>query len=144
MKLFLAASFFILSVSYGYTCQVSKANQGINSNFNYDNTAYKSVLPFSRLQGSKDFKIDDANFSVEIGEIIKVAKNLVKKVDKDANWSIESVGLHKYNYSSCTYWYYQINMRSNNYGHNYLYLNIGINGEKPDIYKIKEVLITNE
>ena len=30
------------------------------------------------------------------GQIIKVAKGLTKKIDPEAKWSIESVGLYKY------------------------------------------------
>ena len=124
-----------------FACQISNYNQGINSNFNYNGDAYKTVLPFSRLSDSKNFEIESGEFPLGFGQIIKVAKGLTEKIDVEAKWTIESVGLNKYNYSNCVYWYYQINMRSNMPNNSYLYLNIGLNGEKPNIYKIKEELI---
>ena len=124
-----------------YTCQVTNVNQGINSSFNYSGTSYKTVLSFSELSGSKNFDIENGEFPVGFGEIIKIAKGLTKKVDPEAAWTVESVGLNKYNYSGCVYWYYQLNMRSTNPNNSYLYLNIGLNGEKPEIYRIDEVLI---
>jgi len=141
MRLILLAATILLISSPAYTCQVNNINQGINSNFNYNNVAYKTVLPFSKLAESKDFDIDSAEFPVGFHQIIKVAKGLTSKIDVESVWSIESVALYKYNYSNCTFWYYQINMRSNNPGNSYVYLNIGLNGEEPNIYKINEVLI---
>ena len=143
MKVTFFLVFLFMFSSIGYTCQKSSGNQGINSSFNYNNSSYKSVLPFSKLEASKNFNIEEANFEVQIKDIILIAKEHAKKIDSLAKWSIESVALYKYNYSSCAYWYYQINMRANNPANNYLYLNIGLNGEKPDIYKINEVLISN-
>ena len=141
MRFILIAAVFIFSALPAVACQVNSSTQGINSSFNYNGIAYKTVLPFSRLSESKNFDIEAGEFPLGFGEIIKTAKGLTRKIDVEANWTIESVSLNKYNYSSCIYWYYQINMRSNNPNNNYLYLNIGINGEKPDIYKINEVLL---
>ena len=143
MKITYLLLFIILFTSAGYTCQKSSDNKGINSNFNYNNSSYKSILPFSKLEASKNFNIEEANFEVQIKDIILIAKEHAKKIDSIAKWSVESVGLYKYNYSSCNYWYYQVNLSANNPGNNYLYLNLGLNGEKPDIYKINEVLISN-
>jgi len=141
MRYILIVSVLILSALPAFACQINNQNQGINSNFNYNSIAYKTVLPFSKLSESKNFDIESGEFPLGFGQIIKVAKGLTKKIDIEANWTVESVGLNKYNYSNCIYWYYQINMRSSNPNNNYLYLNIGINGEKPNIYKINEVLI---
>ncbi|MGI9533692.1 MAG: hypothetical protein ACR2NW_01975 [Thermodesulfobacteriota bacterium] len=141
MKIILIVATILFLSSPAYTCQINNANQGINSNFNYNNVAYKTVLPFSKMSESKNFNIEKGDFPVGFGQIIKIAKGLTKKIDIESNWSIESVALYKYNYSNCTFWYYQINMRSNNPSNNYVYLNIGINGEEPNVYKINEVLI---
>lgn len=141
MKIILLAATIMFLSSPAYTCQINNMDQGINSNFNYNNVAYKSVLPFSKMSDSKNFDINSAEFPVGFNQIIKVAKGLTKKIDVESKWSIESVALYKYNYSNCIFWYYQINMRSNNPGSNYVYLNIGLNGEEPNIYKINEVLI---
>ncbi len=141
MRFLIITALFVLSAVPVFACQVNDYNKGINSNFNYGGDTYKTVLPFSKLSESKNFDIENADFPVGFGQIIKTAKGLTEKVDPEAAWSVESVGLNKYNYSSCIYWYYQINMRSSNPNNNYLYLNIGINGEKPNIYKIKEVLL---
>ena len=141
MRILLLAATILFFSSTAYTCQINDINRGINSNFNYNKVAYKTVLPFSKMSDSMNFNIEDGDFPVGFGQIIKVAKRLTKKIDVEAKWSIESVALYKYNYSNCTFWYYQINMRSNNPGNNYMYLNIGLNGEEPNIYKINEVLI---
>jgi len=141
MRILLIAALVVFSGLPAVACQVNSSTQGINSNFNYGGVAFKTILPFSKMSESKNFEIESGDFPVGFGQIIKTAKGLTKKIDVEANWTIESVGLNKYNYSNCIYWYYQINMRSNNPNNNYLYLNIGINGEKPDIYKINEVLI---
>ena len=136
-------TFLIVAITAlpAYTCQVTNINQGINSSFNYSGTSYKTVLTFSELSRSKNFDIEDGEFPLGFGQIIKTAKGLTKKVDAETEWTVESVGLNKYNYSGCIYWYYQINMRSVNPNNSYLYLNIGLNGEKPEIYRIDEVLI---
>ena len=141
MKIILIAATIIFLSSPAYTCQINNVNKGINSNFNYNNVAYKTVLPFSKMSESKNFDIEKGDFPVGFGQIIKIAKGLTKKIDIESKWSIESVGLYKYNYSNCTFWYYQINMRSNNPNNNYVNMNIGINGEEPNIYKINEVLL---
>lgn len=141
MRILIITAVFIFSAVPVFACQVNDYNKGINSSFNYGGVAYKTVLPFSKLSESKNFDIESGDFPVGFGQIIKTAKGLTKKVDMEADWSIESVGLNKYNYSNCIYWYYQINMRSNNPNNNYIYLNIGISGEKPNIYKIDEVLL---
>lgn len=141
MRILLIAGLFLLLVSPGYACQISNVNQGINSNFNYNSVSYKTILPFSRLSESKNFDIENGDFPRGFDQIIKIAKGLTVKIDPETEWSVESVGLYKYNYSNCIYWYYQVNMRSNKPGNNYIYLNIGLNGEKPNIYKISEVLI---
>jgi hypothetical protein len=141
MKYLLIVSVFVFTALPAYACQINNVNQGINSNFNYNSIAYKTVLPFSRLSESKNFDIENGDFPLGFGQMIKAAKKLTRKVDPEAIWSVESVGLNKYNYSNCIYWYYQINMRSNTPNNNYMYLNIGLNGEKPNIYKIREVLI---
>jgi len=141
MRYLLIVSVFVFTALPAYACQINDYNQGINSNFNYNSIAYKTVLPFSRLSESKNFDIESGDFPLGFGQIIKVAKGLTGKVDNEAKWSVESVGLNKYNYSNCVYWYYQINMRSNTPNNSYMYLNIGLNGEKPNIYKISEVLI---
>ena len=136
-------TFLVVAVTTlpAYTCQVTNGSQGINSSFNYGGTSYKTVLPFSELSGSKNFDIENGEFPVGFGQIIKIAKGLTKKVEPEAAWTVESVGLNKYNYSGCVYWYYQFNIRSTNPSNSYLYLNIGLNGEKPEIYRIDEVLI---
>jgi hypothetical protein len=141
MRYLLIISVFVFTALPAYACQINNVNQGINSNFNYRGIAYKTVLPFSRLSESKNFDIESGDFPLGFGQIIKTAKELTMKVDPEAIWSVESVGLNKYNYSNCIYWYYQINMRSNTPNNSYMYLNIGLNGEKPNIYKISEVLI---
>ena len=141
MRILLIAAVIVFMSSNAYTCQINNPKQGINSSFNYNNVAYKSVLPFSKMSESKNFNIENGDFPVGFGQIIKVAKSLTSKIDVESKWSIESVALYKYNYSNCTFWYYQINMRSNNPSNNYIYLNIGLNGEEPNIYKINEVLI---
>ncbi len=141
MRILLLVVAIVFLSSPAYTCQINDYNQGINSNFNYNSVAYKTVLPFSRLSESNNFDIENGEFPLGFGQIIKVAKGLTKKIDVEANWTVESVGLNKYNYSNCIYWYYQINLRSNTPNNSYLYLNIGLNGEKPNIYKINEVLI---
>ena len=141
MRYLLIVSVIVFTALPAYACQINDYNQGINSNFNYNSIAYKTVLPFSSLSESKSFDIESGDFPLGFGQIIKVAKGLTRKVDNEAKWTVESVGLNKYNYSNCTYWYYQLNMRSNTPNNSYLYLNIGLNGEKPNIYKINEVLI---
>ena len=141
MRYLLIVSVIVFTALPAYACQINDYNQGINSNFNYNSIAYKTVLPFSRLSESKNFDIESGDFPLVFGQIIKVAKGLTRKVDNEAKWTVESVGLNKYNYSNCVYWYYQINMRSNTPNNSYMYLNIGLNGEKPNIYKISEVLI---
>ena len=141
MKYLLIVSVVVFTALPAYACQINNNNQGINSNFNYNGIAYKTVLPLSRMSESKNFDINSGEFPLGFGQILKVARGLTSKVDNEAKWTVESVGLNKYNYSNCIYWYYQINMRSNMPNNSYLYLNIGINGEKPNIYKINEVLI---
>ena len=141
MKFIITSLIVAITALPAYTCQVTNVNQGINSSFNYGGTSYKTVLPFSELSGSKNFDIENGEFPVGFGQIIKIAKDLTKKVDPEAAWTVESVGLNKYNYSGCVYWYYQLNIRSTNPSNSYLYLNIGLNGEKPEIYRIDEVLI---
>ena len=113
MRILLLVVAIVFLSSPAYTCQINDNNQGINSNFNYNSIAYKTVLPVSRLSESNNFDIENGEFPLGFGQIIKVAKGLTKKIDVEANWTVESVGLNKYNYSNCIYWYYQINLRSN-------------------------------
>ena len=144
--LILIVAMTILLISIVFTlqasaCEINSGKYGINSNFNYNNVAYKTLLPLTKMAESKNFDISKGDFPVEFSKILQVGWGLTKKIDVEAKWSVESVGLYKYNYSNCVYWYYQINYRSNNPGNQYVYLNIGLNGEEPDIYKINEVLI---
>ena len=90
MKILLLVAAIIFLSSPAYTCQINNVNQGINSNFNYNNVAYKTVLPYSKLSVSKNFDIENGDFPLGFGQIIKVAKGLTKKIDVEANWTIES------------------------------------------------------
>ena len=141
MRILTILLFVVAFTAQAYTCQINNSSYGINSNFNYNNVAYKTVLPLTKMAESENFDISSGNFPMEFSEIIKVGKSLTKKIDVEAKWSVESVGLYKYNYSNCIYWYYQINYRSSSPNNQYVYLNIGLNGEEPNIYKINEVLI---
>ena len=120
------------------TCEITSINQGVSSNFTYSNKQYKSMLPLQKITSSADFKIETSEFPKTILEIINIGKIVVKKVDSELNWEVETLGLYKYNYSNCVYWYYQINYRANN---QYLYINLGLNGETPDLYRIDETPI---
>ncbi|HSG32186.1 MAG TPA: hypothetical protein VLB82_11660 [Thermodesulfobacteriota bacterium] len=133
----LAISLFALSLQAS-ACEISGYNQGISSNFTYKNKQYKSMLPLQKIVSSSDFNIESSKFPKDISEIINIGKTVVKKVDSELNWEVEGLGLYKYNYSNCKYWYYQINYRANN---QYIYINIGLNGETPELYRIDETPI---
>ncbi len=120
------------------TCEITNISQGISSNFTYKNKQYKSLLPLSKITSSSDFKIGVSEFPKKISEIINIGKTVVNKVDSELKWEVENLGLYKYHYSNCVYWYYQINYRANN---QYVYVNIGLNGELPDLYRIDETPI---
>jgi len=122
------------------TCEIANYNQGVSSNFTYNNKQYKSMLLLEKIISSADFKIGTSEFPKTISEIINIGKTVVKKVDSELSWEVESLGLYKYNYSNCVYWYYQINFKANN---QYIYINLGLNGETPDLYRIDETLISN-
>jgi len=49
MRYLLIVSVIVFTALPAYACQINDYNQGINSNFNYNSIAYKTVLPFSRL-----------------------------------------------------------------------------------------------
>ena len=123
------------------TCEITNYNQGVSSNFTYKNKQYKSMLLLEKIISSANFKIGTSEFPKTISEIINIGKTVVKKVDSELNWQVETLGLYKYNYSNCVYWYYQINYRANN---QYIYVNLGLNGETPDLYRIDETLISNQ
>jgi hypothetical protein len=99
------------------------------------------MLSLQKITSSTDFQIGTSEFPKKLSEIINIGKNVVKKVDSELTWEVETLGLYKYNYSNCVYWYYQINYRANN---QYVYINLGLNGETPDLYRIDETLITNQ
>lgn len=134
IKTFIIISLF-LSIK-AISCEFPGYSQGIVSNININQKQYKSVLSIETLIKTPDFIIGEKDFPIPISEIIKVAFNAVNKLDKELKWDVESIGLHKYNYSNCVYWYYQVYFRS---GNHYAYLNIGLNGESPDIYRIDEI-----
>ena len=71
-----------------------------------------------------------------MSEIINIGKNVIRKLDEKLNWDVESVALYKYHYGNCKYWYYQLSFRANN---QYININVGLNGEEPDLYRIDEV-----
>ncbi len=123
------------------TCEINNINQGVSSNFTYKNKQYKSILPLEKIAGSTDFQIGTSQFPKTISEIINIGKTVVKKVDSELTWEVETLGLYKYHYSNCVYWYYQINYKANN---QYIYVNLGLNGETPDLYRIDETLISNQ
>ena len=117
------------------SCELGAYNQGIVSNITFDRKQYKSVLSFESLIKSPDFNISEDEFPKPISEIIKIGMYVMNKVDIEQKWEPNSVALNKYNYNNCVYWYYQVNFSSGNY---YAYLNVGLNGEPPDIYRIDE------
>jgi len=123
------------------TCEINNINQGVSSNFTYKNKQYKSMLPLEKIAGSTDFQIGTSEFPKTISEIINIGKTVVKKVDSELTWEVETLGLHKYHYSNCVYWYYQINYKANN---QYIYVILGLNGETPNLYRIDETLISNQ
>jgi hypothetical protein len=132
--------FFMLFTlgSEASTCEITNYNQGVSSNFTYKNKQYKSMLRLEKITGSANFQIGSTEFPKKISEIINIGKTVVKKVDSELNWEVETLGLYKYRYSNCVYWYYQINYRANN---QYVYVNLGLNGEIPDLYRIDETPI---
>jgi hypothetical protein len=95
-------------------------------------------LPLKKITSSSDFQIETSEFPKTISEIINIGKSVVKKVDSELKWEVQTLGLYRYHYSNCVYWYYQINYKANN---QYLYINLGLNGETPDLYRIDETLI---
>jgi len=99
------------------------------------------MLLLEKIISGANFKIGTSEFPKTISEIINIGRTVVKKVDSELNWEVETLGLYKYNYSNCVYWYYQINYRANN---QYVYVNLGLNGETPDLYRIDETLISNQ
>lgn len=119
-----------------YTCEINKYNQGIVSNINFKNKQYKSLLPISMLGKNPDFVIGVSDFPMPMSEIINIGKNVIRKLDEKLNWDVESVALYKYHYGNCKYWYYQLSFRANN---QYININVGLNGEEPDLYRIDEV-----
>ena len=123
------------------TCEITNYNQGVSSNFTYKNKQYKSMILLEKIISSSDLQIGTYEFPKTISEIINIGKTVVKKVDSELTWEVETLGLHKYHYSNCVYWYYQINYKANN---QYIYVNLGLNGETPDLYRIDETLITNQ
>ncbi len=137
MKILSAFLITILLISTAFACR-SAFSQQLSSNFHYNNKNYKVSLSIKNLYSSSDFNIEKSEFPKQISEIIKIAKVLMKRIDNEQNWEIQNITLNRYNYNNATYWYYQIKLRANNV---YSYLNIGINGEQPDIYRIDEVLI---
>lgn len=135
MKTLILISTFFLSSGF---CGTSYSTE-ISSSFNYEGKQYKSVLPIVKIENSKNFEINDTQKKIDIAKIVKTAKEVLSKVDQDADWNVESIGLYKYQYSQETYWYYQINLRSGS--SSYVYLNVGLSGEKPEIYRIDEILL---
>lgn len=134
--------FFILMVLFlcsplGSASRIAN-DPGINSNFNFRGKQYKTVLPYSRMQEMANFDIDGSKLPLDISQIIAIGKKVVKKIDSEERWLVHSIGLYKYSYQNANYWYYQIHFRANN---QYVYINIGLSGEEPDIYRIDEVLI---
>ncbi|NIP29279.1 MAG: hypothetical protein GTO02_02240 [Candidatus Dadabacteria bacterium] len=132
-------TFLVLFLSIqASTCEIKNYNQGISSNFTYKNKQYKSFLPLEKITSSSDFEIETSQFPKSISEIIKIGKSIVNKVDSEIKWEVQTLGLYNYHYGNCKYWYYQINYRGNN---QYLYINIGLNGETPNLYRIDETPI---
>ena len=123
------------------TCEITNYNQGVSSNFTYKNKQYKSMLSLQKITSSTEFQIGTSEFPKKLSEIINIGKSVVKKVDSELNWEVETLGLYKYHYSNCVYWYYQINYKANN---QYIYVNLGLNGETPNLYRIDETLISNQ
>lgn len=138
MKILSAFLITILLISNAFACR-SVFSQELSSNFHYNNKNYRVSLSIKNLYSSSDFNIEKSEFPKQIYEIIQIAKGLMKRIDSEQNWGIQNITLNRYNYNNATYWYYQINLRANNV---YTYLNIGINGEQPNIYRIDEVLIS--
>ena len=136
----LAVFLFIVSLQAS-TCEITSINQGVSSNFTYKNKQYKSMLPLQKITSSTDFKIETSEFPKTISEIINIGKSVVKKVDSELNWEVETLGLYKYHSSNCLSWYSPLPYRANN---QYLYINLGLNGETPDLYRIDETLINNQ
>ncbi len=134
MKTLTLISIFFLCTGF---CGNSYSKE-ISSNFNYDGKNYKTSLPLSKLENTKGFDIENTEYKIDISKIVGTAKTVLQRVSKDTKWDVESIGLYKYQYSNANYWYYQINLRSSN---SYVYLNVGLNGEEPEIYRIDEILI---
>lgn len=134
MKTMLLASVFFLCTGF---CGPSYAKE-ISSNFNHNGKNYKSSLALSKLENTKGFDIENTDYKIDISKIVGTAKAVLSKLDAETKWSVETIALYKYQYSNANYWYYQINLRSAN---SYVYLNVGLNGEEPSIYRIDEILI---
>ena len=114
--------------------------KGISSNFTYKNKQYKTNLPLCELSESSQIDVNNSKLPKEISEIVGVGKRVLKKVDSAQSWELQSLTLNKYNYQHTTFWYYQLNFNASNQF--YVYINVGLNGEEPEIYRIDEVLLT--
>ena len=140
-KVLLTATLMVLVFSGLTDARLCSNKQGISSNFKYKNKQYKSILLYCGLDKSSNIDINSSEIPKKISEIISIGKKTLKKVDSDQVWELQSLNLNKYNYQNSTYWYYQLNFNANNQF--YVYINIGLNGETPDIYRIDEVLLEN-
>ncbi len=134
IRAFLFFSLFISIKAIG--CEIQGYDQGIISNINIGQKQFKSVLPIGSLVKTPDFIIGESEFPKPVSEIVKVASNAIKKIDSELKWSVESIALYKYHYNNCMFWYYQVYFSSGNF---YGYINVGLNGESPDVYRINEI-----
>ena len=131
----------ISSVVYGSRLVNAKNpcySGGLSNNFNYKGMEYRTCLPLSIFKDQSDFRIENSEFPLSMSQIIQFAKDNASKVDPEAKWTVQSISLNQYNYSNAIYWYYYVNLRYDNF---YLYINIGLNGEQPQIYKIQPILL---
>lgn len=105
--------------------------------FNYDGAEYRTFFTQDQIDDFEGKDISEIELPKTLDEIIDIAKTEVSKLNKNADWKINSITIDGYNCYNSKFWFYRINFRESDCG--YVTVIVTLDGKPGKMVELKEV-----